>query len=858
MKLMLRNRGVITVMLTVILVPILALSSVLVELSRYKSYQNLYSEIAELSALSTLADFDRTLYEEYGLLGMSEDQGANVKASVLENLNTDLGVLQRLASASDVSVSTDMLYSLANTNVLRRQIMEAEKIQAPLSLTTGILSGGDMTLDSLLKKMQESIEKAIPGYKIIKNVSKAASNLADVADEVTTIIKEMGEWETAVGAYTSAYRDFANAMNSYQTAADAYADSVDEEGEGDDDLKDDMDAAKTTLANSKAGYINKIDELQARAGIFFEAVEELVKKAVEFKSTVETAGYDAEKDKTEKEIDEWLASAKAAAAARTDITEEYRATLITDYEDTAKALKKEAKKDNASMKSAENALVGLADGMAGFTCGAVMAVVNARIDELKNHVNGYESAITSLDVEGTIASGGYFYYTQSRIAGMDMNDLFSTLNVLKNTTADSATASVIEVAKQLYNLLRMFGSTFKGYELGCESVITEADILPSHSHAGDGDTFVVGDDAYVTGILNGMSPTASALGYDISGLYPSSHLASAEFDAYIEGLISSVITDVGTITNALIKVAEVLSGHFWQIIKMVKDVADAFAAVLDLVDKLPQLVNHFGEVVTSLVSSLYEGALVQEYAFQRFTTRMDYKTSSGTLSGTGSSTKFVTAEVEYLIDGNISEIENQKKIFWFILIVRLLMNTAQIVSDSNIGSIAAAAGPFAPLVYIGWIAAETYIDTALLTETTTKIPLVKGDILLSPGGLANLANAISDVTAGFTVKKSAAETVDEIEKTIASVMKDVYKDDIFKLNYEDFLWIRLCFVSNEKKLGRIADLIQMNMRQSTPDFLLANAWTYLRVEVKADYHTVMPTFNMAEGGKLRVLKYVGY
>lgn len=847
MEFMQRNRGVITVMLTILLVPMLAFGSTLVEMARYKSYTNLYGEIGELAALSSLANFNEKLYSDYGLLGMSEDQGSSVAACVQSNLNTDLGAIQRLAAPGQVTTSTDMLYSLANIQVLERQILEAEKIQAPLSLTTSILSGGDYNLDSLLEELQKTIQSAIPGSKMISNLSKSASKLADVADSVTESITQMDVWKSAEESYTSAYSDFDSAIGDYLDAKEAYENSEDEEGNFDDELEKAMDEAKSRMENAQSAYLGAIETLRTETDTFFKVIDKLVKDATKFAGSVADTGMAAVKDKTEKDIDEWLADKKAETAGRTDVTEEQRALLISSYEQTAKELKQQAKQENSVMKSAENAVVGIADQLSGFEYTAVMAIVNSNLDDLKSRVEGYESNLE-----------GDFYDGPDEIAGLDIGSLFDTLNILKNTATESETAGLIEILTQLYNLMKMFGSTFAGYEIGCDSVITDTGILPSVSHAGDGDTFHAEDDGYVMELLDEMSGMAVKLSYDISKLYPDSHLADASHREYIAELIEAVIHDIQVICGAINKVSEVLSGQFWQIIKAVKEVANAFNAVIDLADKIPQVVNNFGEVLTTVVSSLYEGALIHEYAFQRFTTRMDYKTSSGTLTGSGSGTKFATAEVEYLANGSMSEIENQRSVFFFILIIRLLTNTVQVLMNETVGELATATGPFAPLVYLVWIAAETYIDTALLSETDARIPLVKSDIFLSPEGLMKLVEALPSELAGFTTGKTAAETVDKIEEALSSIIDKVYEDDWFRMNYEDFLWVRLCFVSNKDKVYRIADLVQMNMRQADDSFLIANTYTYLRVELKGDFNTLMPAFVPTEGGKLHVLKYAGY
>lgn len=850
MGFMQKNRGVITIMLTIILVPVLACSSILVELCRYRSYKNLYNEISELSALSALANFDSKLYSQYGLLGMSENQADSVNSCVQSNLNTDLGAFQRLAAPSSVSVSTDMLYSLANTQVLKRQILEAEKIHAPLSLATGILSGGNYTLESLLGELKKSMEKAVPGSEVLKNYSKAADKLGDVANSGLAVVEGLDTWDQAINNYTSSYQAFSDKLNAYNEAKSAYEDSVDEEGNGDDGLKNTMDAAQTELTAAKSDYLEKITALQTSTDTFFKSLDQFVSDAVTYKSTVDTQGYDAEKKEKEEAIDKWLESSNKEADEATDLTAEEKEKLKNSNKKRADELKEEAKKENTTLKSAEQAVANLANDLSDFNYTVNMDIVNSNITDLKARVDAGEDCC----------------YTIMQITGRDIGKLRDSLKIWENACDEKIADNIIEYITQLFNVFKLFYSAMHGYELDCNSVIANMSSLPSETGAGGADTFIAGDDAYVTGVLNEMSSMASELGYDMSDLYPASHVADADYHGYIEGLITSVQNDITIIFGALNKITEVLSGNIWEIIAAVKEVANAFEAAADLVVVIPKLVKNIGEVANYIVSSLYEGALIQEYAFQRFTTRMDYKASSGTIEGTieslfgsGSSTKFVIAEVEYVANGSPSERVNQEKIFWFIFILRLALNIPAVLTNSFVGEVAAATGPFAVLVYLAWDVAESYIDTALLTETETKIPLVKSSILLDPSGLTALGTALGKKIADFNaIGMKPAEVVDTIESSISGAMDKVYEKGMFKMNYENLLWIRLCFVGNEKKLRRIADLIQMNMQQGNEKFLLANTYTYLRVKMDGEYNTIMPTFNFVNGGKITTLRYAGY
>ena len=63
-------------------------------------------------------------------------------------------------------------------------------------------------------------------------------------------------------------------------------------------------------------------------------------------------------------------------------------------------------------------------------------------------------------------------------------------------------------------------------------------------------------------------------------------------------------------------------------------------------------------------------------------------------------------------------------------------------------------------------------------------------------------------------------------------METNLKASLVSMNYSDYLRLLLLFESGEKKLKRIADLIEMNMRKETGDvsFSMSNCSTYIRVE----------------------------
>lgn len=67
-----RQGGMVSVFLMMILVPLMAFSTVCVEALHYRSTVGIYEESMDLSANSVLSDYDKLLFQEYGLLAIKQ------------------------------------------------------------------------------------------------------------------------------------------------------------------------------------------------------------------------------------------------------------------------------------------------------------------------------------------------------------------------------------------------------------------------------------------------------------------------------------------------------------------------------------------------------------------------------------------------------------------------------------------------------------------------------------------------------------------------------------------------------------------------------------------------------------------
>ena len=179
-----RNRkGSITIMISALLIAVLSMSSTLIEIAKYRSMERVFKEAEENAAFSVLSQYDRDLYENFGLLAISNTVGEEQLVNYLnKNLNN-----KRESLTEDVLV--DKLYDLGQKEVLRTQIMEFCAYRAPYSLVNNGLN-----IEATLQSLIENVEDNLPFLNTI-------SSILGVADTTLKIWDQMGKVSDAGGEY---------------------------------------------------------------------------------------------------------------------------------------------------------------------------------------------------------------------------------------------------------------------------------------------------------------------------------------------------------------------------------------------------------------------------------------------------------------------------------------------------------------------------------------------------------------------------------------------------------------------------------------------------------------------------------
>lgn len=198
-----KQGGVISIMLSFILVAILAFSSTLVEIGRVKSAQAILHEADINAGYSLLSTYDKNMLLNYGLLALGQEQGQNVLVSkyqkyLSENLGGSLDaetkntINKLLSGYKDAEV--EPIYSLNENNVLERQILETMKYRAPINMVADRIELTELgdTLKSAFSAIEPLLSFASEALKIAENFStelEAIQNLGTNAKKLRTSVK---------------------------------------------------------------------------------------------------------------------------------------------------------------------------------------------------------------------------------------------------------------------------------------------------------------------------------------------------------------------------------------------------------------------------------------------------------------------------------------------------------------------------------------------------------------------------------------------------------------------------------------------------------------------------------------------
>lgn len=159
------TKGVVSLFLAIIMLPLLSISLLLVEFSRYQNTIHLVNELMDSSAFSTLAEYDSYLEKRFGLLAVSQEK--EIKDTFTGYLDANVGSIGK--SITVTKNNAEGGFALSDTDVLKQQLLECSEISV---VSETVLKGFD--IDELFRKLKNSFEWLTNFSQKIQMLNKAS------------------------------------------------------------------------------------------------------------------------------------------------------------------------------------------------------------------------------------------------------------------------------------------------------------------------------------------------------------------------------------------------------------------------------------------------------------------------------------------------------------------------------------------------------------------------------------------------------------------------------------------------------------------------------------------------------------
>ena len=804
------SKGAVSILLIIVVTPFLSLTCFLVETVRYQDVLEMIFELEDIASMSTLAHYDSFLHERFGLMSM--DQSVSVDERYNGYMNANLNSFSKEIQLNGVTATGE--FPLSDTAVFEQQVTEYCEINSVVEVLYEFLD-----FDKIFEKLNGLIDTSEleSGLKGGQTILKVLNALKEVVYDINGNA-EPGEGETQ------------------------------------------MDSLQTLFDNLQKNKKDMNDKYPAFKEKFLKYCEALA-----------TARANPIEGKTPYEHSEVISAFNALKSPK----EKYRAAVKATYDSYDALVKRfqkinkdwgvvmaETQTDEADKKAVQQVITSLN----AFASQLSLYMQNPSfINSMTGEVNSLNDVITYIDkVNGT--SFSEIGWDDNKCASDFVEDC---LEVTDQTI--TAFTSAVKNIEELLNgeeastgigkYLKVFQKIQKisvFYNSGLNAKINRSDMA-----------VLVGESFSEQQLIEAISSFVGACEDFVTG--------AATFN------IIKIIRAAVKIVEATIHIIGFLVGWIAEIAKKIMDLCSAASSHIS------------GNFAIGALDYIYEDLLLSGYACYNFSNRTNY-TEDANISGysykydgnqdikqtfsggwsalkdlcagtnvTTTDTRFKGAELEYILCGLGSEIQNQMCSFVDVYLLRMALDVAGIVSDNNIRQLATSCPPYTFVVYVLAVLIEPFLDTFLLVNGGT-VKFIKGTIYLSPKGIIQF---ISDLDGCTALASSAAEAGGTSKKDFENSLKEAmegaedtggFEDGFFDSTYtENILMLLILKTPKTDKVQRMQNLVAMEAKYKDSNFALNNAYTYVKADVNC---SMKPMFNVgfANGGYIDAsnTRYLGY
>ncbi|MCX7710832.1 MAG: DUF5702 domain-containing protein [Clostridia bacterium] len=295
-----KNKGAITVFLSIIFMALMLLTGLLADAARIATAERKVQSSLNTAVRSALAGYDEDLIGGYGIYGLDTQSGEPaVKSEVINYFNANIkerhqGLRFIDYDVKDGSIQVTGMGNLLNKEIYKRQIMEYMKYKAPLTITENVIDkfkkaklGEKVDFSEKEKNAREAGRRVKESVsKLNRTVGKIASNLGkaaikDFKDKVIKQVKDdpQGVLEEVKDLLDKS-KDAKSSVNAIKGELDTYRNSKADA----DRIADNVGAVRTAgeFENS-ASDLDRLEKvLESNIEHLSQAYEELKEKKLQF------------------------------------------------------------------------------------------------------------------------------------------------------------------------------------------------------------------------------------------------------------------------------------------------------------------------------------------------------------------------------------------------------------------------------------------------------------------------------------------------------------------------------------------------------------------------------------------------
>lgn len=440
------TKGAISLFLAVLMTPFLTIALMLVEVGRYNSAISLLDEAMGVSSISTLANYDSYLQDRWGLCAL--DQSVDLQTVYTENLNNNAAVMGDSLTVSKMTVNG--MYDLAQSKVLRAQILEYAKLNVPTKLAMEVFNLADIL---------KNLEKKLDGFR---NMASLVSKGVDALDSSITLVESAEKLKESANKLDGLHDDYETKYVAFESAMNTLISNLQQKA----NLEAKLPALEEQLRTLRSELDTLLEEQKKQEEDSDDSSEDEPTEATEA-TEAESEEIKAKKKEIEDKEKE-IAGVKRQINSLANTISNNRASAVTardQYADVLQQISSELSNFKSLMSACTEAVTSIQNDIAGAITDvaniqAEMYELEKNLDDEKKTLEKYQKELQEMEDNGTSTSDSAYVETYKSMVAQEekVNNLQIQLAEMETqaSACDAASKGVGKMADE-------WSTSFKNY-----------------------------------------------------------------------------------------------------------------------------------------------------------------------------------------------------------------------------------------------------------------------------------------------------------------------------------------------------------------------------------------------------------